>query len=52
MNNLLFLLLTVFLHAAALAQPASDEQAMRAFTRAYMAAYNRQDVDALRAIPG
>jgi ketosteroid isomerase-like protein len=32
------------------AQSASDEMAIRAFTRAYMAAYNRQDIPALVAM--
>jgi ketosteroid isomerase-like protein len=47
----LYLLLTALLHAAAPiclpAQSASDEMAIRAFTREYMAAYNRQDIPAL-----
>ena len=50
----LFYCLLALLHAAAPiclpAQSASDEMAIRAFTRAYMAAYNRQDIAALVAM--
>ena len=47
--------LTAFLCAASIigtlqAQSATDEQAMRAFARDFMAAYNRQDVTALQAM--
>jgi ketosteroid isomerase-like protein len=49
-----YLLLAVLLHAAAPiclpAQSASDEMAIRAFTREYMAAYNHQDITALAAM--
>jgi len=53
MKNLL--LLTAFLCAPFLigtlqAQSSTDEQAMRAFARDFMAAYNRQDVTALQAM--
>jgi len=53
MKNLL--LLTAFLCAPFLigtlqAQSSTDEKAMRAFARDFMAAYNRQDVTALRAM--
>ncbi len=48
------LLLTALLHAAAPiclpAQSAGEEMAIRAFTREYMAAYNRQDIAALVAM--
>lgn len=49
-----YLLLTALLYTAAAtslqAQSASDEMAIRAFTREYMAAYNRQDIPALVAM--
>ena len=54
MKNRLIFLLTALLHTAALthlpAQSASDEMDIHAFTREYMAAYNRQDIPALRAM--
>lgn len=49
MKNLL--LLSVFLYAVALqGQSITDEYAIRVFARDFMAAYNRQDVLALRAM--
>lgn len=54
MKNSLFLLLAALLYTAPAtnlqAQSASDEMAIRAFTRAYMAAYNRQDIPTLIAM--
>jgi len=53
MKNLLLLtafLCAPFLIIAQQAQSASDEQAMRIFTRDFMAAYNRQDETALQAM--
>ncbi len=54
MKNRILLLLTALLHTATLtplpAQSASAEMTLRAFTREYMAAYNRQDIPALVAM--
>ncbi len=54
MQHYLPLLLAAFLHTAApiclSAQSAGEEMAIRAFTREYMAAYNRQDIAALVAM--
>jgi ketosteroid isomerase-like protein len=53
MKNFLYSL-SALIHAAAPiclpAQSAGDEMAIRAFTREYMAAYNRQDIPALVAM--
>jgi ketosteroid isomerase-like protein len=50
MKKLLFLAALLGCTTLLRAQSASDEMAIRAFTRAYMAAYNRQDIAALVAM--
>jgi len=50
MKKLLFLAALLGCTTLLRAQLASDEMAIRAFTRAYMAAYNRQDIAALVAM--
>lgn len=50
MKELLFLAALLGCTTLLQAQSASDEMAIRAFTRAYMAAYNRQDIPALVAM--
>ena len=53
MKNFLYFLSALICAAAPIhlaAQPPSDEMAIRAFTREYMAAYNRQDIAVLVAM--